>query len=146
MSELHQIILTSSFTILGGIIIFITGQVVVRFLIEPIQEQYKVIGRIASSLLFYANVYANPGFVAKEFSDETTESLRRHASDLISSTRMIPLYRLWEVLGVSPKSEEIKQAFKDLIFLANSTHTGSTEWNIGARRRIEKSLHIEMVP
>src|SRR5687768_13838110 len=58
MSEELKIILTSSFTILGGIIIFVVGQVVAKFIIEPLYEQSKLIGEIANSLIYYANAGA----------------------------------------------------------------------------------------
>ncbi len=144
ITQFHQIALTSSLTILGGIFVLVAGQVVIRFLIEPLQEQCKVIGRIASDLVFYARFYANPGLVEKEFSDRTMEVLRRHASDLKAVNRMIPFYGLWALLGRNPTRNEVKQASKDLIFLSNATgDTGRSEWNRGARKRIEKALHIE---
>jgi hypothetical protein len=58
MSELFKIILTSSLTIFGGILVFVIGQVVVKFIIEPLHEQAKLIGEIANSLIFFANVGA----------------------------------------------------------------------------------------
>lgn len=62
MSELFKIILTSSLTILGGILVFVIGQVVVKFILEPLHEQAKLIGEIANSLIFFANV--GPGLVS----------------------------------------------------------------------------------
>src|SRR5688572_8306196 len=58
MSEELKIILTSSLTILGGIIVFVAGQVVTKFIIEPLYEQSKLIGEIANSLTYYANAGA----------------------------------------------------------------------------------------
>jgi hypothetical protein len=58
MSETLKIVLTSSFTILGGIIVFVVGQVVTKFIIEPLYEQSKLIGEIANSLIYYANAGA----------------------------------------------------------------------------------------
>ncbi len=63
--------LTASITILGGFIVFVLGQIVVKFFIEPIHEQSKTIGEIAYSLIFYANLYSNPG---NSFPDERKEA------------------------------------------------------------------------
>lgn len=55
MSEVYKIILTSLSTILGGIIIFTVSQIVMKFVIEPLHEQSKLIGEIAYSLIYHAN-------------------------------------------------------------------------------------------
>lgn len=55
MSEVLQIALTSGFTILGGIVVFVVGQIVAKFVIEPLYEQSKLIGEIANSIIYYAN-------------------------------------------------------------------------------------------
>lgn len=39
-------LLTSSLTILGGVVVFSLSQIVQKFLIEPVHEQAKVIGEI----------------------------------------------------------------------------------------------------
>ena len=54
MSEALKI----AFTALGAVIVFVIGEIVVKFLIEPIQEQKKLIGEIAGSIIFYSNVGA----------------------------------------------------------------------------------------
>jgi hypothetical protein len=45
-------------TILGGITIFVGGQILIKFIIEPFYEQSKLIGEIANSLIYYANAGA----------------------------------------------------------------------------------------
>ncbi|MFN6188908.1 MAG: hypothetical protein ACK460_22975, partial [Microcystis sp.] len=70
MSELFKIILTSSLTVIGGIIVLVVGQIITKFFIEPIHEQAKAIGEIAYSLTMYSNVYGNPGILKREKMDE----------------------------------------------------------------------------
>ena len=53
MSETLKIVLTSSRTILGGIVVFVVGQVITKFVIEPMHERSKLIGEIANSLIYY---------------------------------------------------------------------------------------------
>ncbi len=55
---MSDIFITSGLTILGGIIIFVGGQILTKFIIEPFYEQSKLIGEIANSLIYYANVGA----------------------------------------------------------------------------------------
>ena len=60
MSELFKILLTSFLTVFSGTVVFVAGQNVSRFFIEPIHEQRRLIGEIAYVLIFYAPFYAIP--------------------------------------------------------------------------------------
>ena len=42
MSELFKIVLTSSITVLSGILVFVGGQLIAKFFIEPIHEQRRL--------------------------------------------------------------------------------------------------------
>jgi len=44
-----------------GVAIFVLGQVLLRFLVEPIQEQRRIIGEIASALVYLANIQDSTG-------------------------------------------------------------------------------------
>jgi hypothetical protein len=174
MSELLKIVLTSSLTVLGGIIVFVTGQIVVKFLIEPFHNYKKLVGEIADSLVYYANVgpvvhdlYLQQLEDAVELENprsEMTEKrlkmiierdwermdlaqnvLRQQASQLMGATNTIPLYKLWAFLRILPKQEEIIKASSNLIGFSNST--GSfRDRDIGKRQKdIAKYLHIKVL-
>ena len=148
MSEPFKIALTA----LGGVIVFVIGQVVVKFIIEPIYEQKKLIGEIVGSLHFYYNVGARveqhyydqikalneSDDPAKEIvidrykdilkshwsrSDEASKVLRQQASELLGKTHAIPLYRLWSFLGRVPKLDDVVEVSTELTGMANSTHS-----------------------
>lgn len=120
MSEPLKIILTSSLTVIGGIIVFVSGQIITKFLIEPIYAQANAIGEIAYSLTMYSNIYGNAGVVKQEKMYEASESLRKCASQLLAKTYSLKLYWLWENLCVVPKFSAIDLASKRLIGLSNS--------------------------
>jgi hypothetical protein len=61
MSELDKILLTSGLTIAGGFLVYVFGQIATRFLIDPYHEYRKTVGEIADTLVYYANIYMNPG-------------------------------------------------------------------------------------
>jgi hypothetical protein len=139
ISQVSQIFLTSGLTIFGGLLVLILGQIIQRFFIEPIQEQSKVIGKIASDLSFYANVYSNPGFVNKEMQDEASKSLRQVASELRGVSQTIPWYGLWAFLRFVPKHKNIIRASANLIGLSNGLYDkrgpGHTASSIDNRRK-----------
>ncbi|MFN4857260.1 MAG: hypothetical protein ACK5EU_02905 [Pseudanabaena sp.] len=119
MSELFKIILTSSLTVIGGIIVLVVGQIITKFFIEPIHEQAKAIGEIAYSLTMYSNVYGNPGILKREKMDEASTSLRKCAGQLLARTYALKPYWFWEKLGVVRKFDAVELASKRLIGLSN---------------------------
>lgn len=52
MSDLERILLTSALTILGVVVVLVMGQLLSKFLIEPIHELRKVVGEVRFSLAF----------------------------------------------------------------------------------------------
>ena len=126
MSEEFRIVLTACLTAFGtvvsGAVIFVFGQLVGKFFIEPIHEQSKLIGEIANSLIIYADLYANPGTGRPEAMDEAATVFRQQASQLRVTSRSIPWYGLWVFLRFVPKRVNIIEASRNLIGLSNSIH------------------------
>lgn len=80
-------VVTAALTALFAVIVFVAGQLAQRFILEPIQEQRKIIGEIAFSLLFHANVMdmarrANSGLIQIEEPIEVAKTLRSLAGRL----------------------------------------------------------------
>ncbi|RLI83991.1 hypothetical protein DRP07_02495 [Archaeoglobales archaeon] len=142
MSEEFKIVLTSALTILGGIFVYTTGQIISKFFIEPIHDQSRCIGDISDSLIFYANQFSNPGVGKPEKMDETQKVLRQRASQLTSKTHVINCYKLFELLGIVPKRSAVIEASRSLIKLSNSVHEGDGAKNDELREKIENLLNI----
>ena len=86
MSEGLKIALTA----VAGIIVFVLGQIVAKLFIEPIQEQWKLRGKIVHALSYYSMLDKQkaPPEVVKEW----TLTLRDLASQL-QATTAIPAYK-----------------------------------------------------
>jgi hypothetical protein len=146
MSELLKITLTA----VGGVTVFVIGQLVAKFLIELIHEQRKLIGEIAATIIFYSNVgagveqhyfdqikaidksedpqkeilierYKNILTSHWARSDEAATTLRRQATELLGKTHAIPFYGLLSRLRQVLKLENITAASSELIGMSNST-------------------------
>jgi hypothetical protein len=146
--ELFKIFLTSSLTIIGGVTIFVIGQIILRFIIEPILELNKLRGEIAFSLIFYANVYINPpaNLVFPEdrkLLDNIQEVLRKLASQLCPRASVIPLFKIWELLKIVPNFDNFAAATTELIGLSNSIHEPNVDFNKIRREKIKKLLNIK---
>lgn len=154
---------TVATTVISGVSIFILGQIIIRFILDPLMEFRRVQGEIASSLTFYAAVggeameeYYLRGLKTAEDSDASHKAiiierykdllrkhwsksddaqltLRRQASELLSKASAIPGYKLLSFLKVVPSMENIIDASAQLIGMSNSVHRGE---NFG--ERIEK--------
>jgi hypothetical protein len=142
------IVLTSMVTILGGVTIFVLGQIILKFYIEPIQQFRLHIGKITDALIFYANLYSNPGTNVKEQVKEASNEIRKLASELISTSAVVPLYRTWSSLKIIPKLKNIKEARSNLIGLSNSlfsSQNNSQESKFN-RERVEKIITTLNLP
>ena len=157
MSELEKILLTSGLTIIGGVFIFVIGQLLSKFLIEPIYEQRKIIRAIADDLLFYAMLYeagdssaweketGSDPFLRKRIAAE--EKMELHISNLMVNTYAIPFYKLWEALGLVRSKADINKAGRGLSILSTSIVSGNQALNMKARDNIAEALDfIELFP
>jgi hypothetical protein len=142
MSDLVKILLTSGLTIFGGFVVYVFGQIATRFLIDPYHEYRKTVGEIADTLVYYANVYMNPGSSDRERMDEASKILRQKASLLRVRAYAIPRYACFVKLRLVPPLELIAKASAALIGLSNNVHSGNFEHNEKRLDEIIKALRL----
>jgi len=118
MSEGLKIALTA----VVGITVFIVGQIIMKWFIEPIQEQRKLIGEIAHALKFYKNY--DKQVTKPEQIREGRAKFRNLASDLDRSICLIPLYPILDFFRVVRKRKDILAAGPQLIGISNSLGEG----------------------
>ncbi len=117
---INSAILTSLLTIIGGVVIFVTGQLLLKFFIEPLHELRAHIGRIVHSLIYYGDIISNPGCVRQEAAEAASLALRTLAGDLVAKTYVVPCYMIAHVLRLLPKKKNIFGTHTELIGLSNS--------------------------
>ena len=156
MLEIAKIFLTATVAAIFGLLIF-TLQ---RFLLDPISEQAKAIGRIGFALIFYAERYANPLDTKKADQPsistvqryiEAKEELRRCASELAATSNAIRCRRLFCVLGLSPSKEATTETIGLLIGISNALFDrhavlGSAVSNSKAADAVRVLLKLNRVP
>lgn len=130
-------------TIISGVAVFVLGQIALKLFVDPWQRQRECVAHIAYILLYYANVYSNPGVVTKEKNDEASVETRRAASELVASSYRIPCYSFVSKSQMFPTLETINEVRKQLIGLSNSTHDGDPLTN-GAR--VDKIRTLLRIP
>jgi len=146
MTELQKIILTPCLTIFGGVVVIVGGQIIIKFFIEPIHDQFRLIGEIDFSLIFYANLYLNPGpgqtAEETEKRDQASQKLRQQSSQLRARTRAIQLHGLWEFLRLVLKRTDVMKASYLLMLLSHFPHQDDALKNHERQKEIQKLLKI----
>src|SRR5215218_9681837 len=134
---------------------FVITQSVLRFVIEPIQEQRKLIGEVAHALVLYGNAYIDTGMEEypgkkgpdehREYVLEAKKALRVLAGRLRSSLWSIPFYRGFAWLRLVPRGSDVVAASMALIgwsnvLISNDAVRRSNHF----RDRITEKLGIEL--
>ena len=136
-------------TVFAGVAVFVLGQIVLKLVIDPVQQLKRTIGEVSFALAFYANVYTNPGIPKPELMDEASTKLRQLACQVAADLRVIPLYRHVRLLFALPSYENILSAQASLIGLSNGVfgtiHNGLAV-NITKSQTVADALGIRIPP
>ncbi|BCV64337.1 hypothetical protein [Shewanella algae] len=111
--------MTVFLTVFAGALTFVVGQLVLKLIIEPVQELNKTISKIAYDLIKLANVFANPTSITDDKMASACQIMREHSSSLHASLYLVPKYRLMYKLFGLPPEDKILEATKQLIRLYN---------------------------
>lgn len=122
--------LTVFFTVLSGVITFVIGQLLVKLVIDPVQELKKTIGQISHSMIEHANVIANPGVPNADVMKETSKHLRQLSSQLHGHLYLVPLYKATAWFFRLPTKERILVSSGAVIGLSNSVFRASPSEHI----------------
>ena len=91
MDDLTKILLTSSLTAIGAVVVFVASQILAKLIIEPIHDLKKALGEIRYALVFHAQAIMTP-VGDREREDKASEALRKLACDLRSKVEAVPFY------------------------------------------------------
>ena len=107
-------------TVLSGVITFVIGQLIVKLVIDPVQEMKKTIGQVSHSMIERANVIANPGVPSDDVMSETSKHLRQLSSQLQAHLYLVPQYQTIAKIFGLPSKDKVLIASGSLIGLSNS--------------------------
>ena len=107
------------YTVLSGTSVFVLGQILQKFILEPFQEYKKTIGRIDNRLKFYSNILTNAGFTRKIIV-EVTDAMRNLSCDLEANYKQIPFNQLFVNLKLLESKKDMATAAQGLIFVSNA--------------------------
>jgi hypothetical protein len=135
-------------TVLSGTFVFVFGQIILQFVIVPVQEFLKTIAAISNARIEHAHVTANPGSLTAERIDETSRHLRKLSAQLHSNLFLVRPYFPVSYVFKLPSRKQVLQASKSLIGLSNSVFSASNEktyqWNAERWENICDALSIQI--
>jgi len=120
MTDIEKIIWGGIF----GLAVYVAGQILSKFFIEPLHELKKSAGEVRFNLAFHATTIHTPIGRTKERSDEARIALLKNSCDLISKLHAVPFYSVTRFLsfGVLPCKKAIESAAVQLRGLSTYVH------------------------
>ena len=146
MSEVAKIALTALATIIVGVIVYVAGQLVSKLVLDPLQEQRKVIGDIHVALEFWTRELVSlmpyPAGRTEE-RDRAEKEFRVYASRLVATTSGIArwLYRVALWLG-APRPDDVRLAARELIGLSNNLYSETATRREDAQANRQRMANI----
>jgi len=137
--------MTVFLTVFSGVITFVLGQLVIKLLVDPVQDFRKAVADIALVLIEYANVYANPGVAGSEIEKKVSEEFRRLSSRLNAQMYLIPCYPITAKIFGLPSRKKVVDAASNLIGLSNGVFQSASNQvlvNVERADKIRKALGI----
>lgn len=149
--------MTVFLTIFAGVCVYVIGQLIMKLVIEPLQQHRETIGKVASFLIYHANRFTSPGIpqvlieqgdekqirARKARLEEMHEAGRNLATELVVRTQAIPCYSWIERIGWATARSEIAEAQRGLFFITNNLFTaGQGIPNYEQAKAIEAALGI----
>jgi hypothetical protein len=142
------------YIIIAGVIIFVVGEIIVKIVIDPVQELKRVIADIAFKLIHYSHVYKiapsqdasredAQKSVDPEKLEQAADEYRKLASMLNAGYRLVPFYAIAKLLFFLPKEADIIDARNELIEMSEEIFAAPKSFVISERRKnIEKKLKV----
>ena len=142
------------YIILAGVIIYVLGEIIVKIVIDPVQELKRVIAEIAFKLIHYSHVFKlassdEPGgeaageAIGREKLEEAADEYRRLASMLNAAYRLVPFYPLTKLMFFLPKEADIIEARNSLLEMSEEIFAAPKSFVISERRKsIQKLLKV----
>ncbi len=145
---ISQTLQTSVITIIGGVTIFVLGQVFLKFFIEPIHQLRAHIGKITHLLIYHSDVFLSIGELnALDQTRNASQDFRKAGSELLARSHVIHWYGLWSILKILPKKDDIFHAHIEVIGLSNGVLNSVPKHNTKRLESIKRylSLHPKLL-
>jgi len=109
-------------TIIAGVSVYVLGQIIIKFIVEPILEFRSLLGRVTQFFL------RNQGeMISAEGSESTRNEVFMLASELLQKRQSIIWYSRLSVIYGLPSSNKVLNAARSMNQIGNRVRTGKEE-------------------
>jgi hypothetical protein len=130
-------------TVLGGVTVYVLGQIAVVFYVTPIQQLWRIFGHIQHQLTYFAPAYLSPGSGPN---DDASKEFRNCAAQLRACAFAVCHYDRFAAWGIVPPRDSIERASSNLLGLSNGVGPGADPaHNQKYRRNVEDALDLPPV-
>ena len=96
---------TAALTILGGVSVYVAGQLLSKLFIDPLQNLRKTIGETRFNLAFHDGEIYTPISRTPEKSDNALDALMKNSCDLLANLQTISPYCVASMFRVAPAAQ-----------------------------------------
>jgi len=141
---MEQGLITAGLTVLVGVIVFVSQQIIERFFVAPLSEFRQTLADVSYNMIYYANIYTSPGIGEDDAQVKASEKLRDSAAKLISTSYMINGYTILWLLRRIPSRRQVNEAANLIIMLSNSAFRGDVQQIEAWSKRVSKLLRLHI--
>ena len=140
-------LVTAGLTTMLGFFAFVLGQLALKLVVEPIQEQARLVGKVTHALTYYRDVGRHSPPAGQPDPERIAESKRVYkelAAELRMNQRVIPWYWLFFRLPFVLSEERVRRASAALMVLSIIAHKDPAAEDVSQyRREVQVSLGID---
>lgn len=102
------------YTVISGTLVFVFGQTIQKFILEPILKRREVLGKIHVFCKYYINIFvsSSPNSVPEKKKQKIHRIFRKLSCDFASINKQIPFYFIF--------NRYLNTITSDLIYLSNT--------------------------
>ncbi|MFW6253922.1 MAG: hypothetical protein ACOC41_03240 [Chitinivibrionales bacterium] len=144
MTDIEKIVLGG----LAGVTVYVIGQLLSKFLIEPLHELRKVVGEVRFNLAFHAPTIHTSIGRSKETSEAVRQALMKSSCDLIAKLYAVPGFTIFRHLsfGALPNRKDVETAAVQLRGLSTYVHEEGDKANASIEILNKRVAMIESLP
>ena len=137
-------------TVFTGTCTYVMGQIIVKLILEPVQELRKTIGQVSHMLIEHGSEIHTPGIADEAVIQGVSDKLAMMSAQLNAHLYLVPAYGLTAWVFRLPSRDDVLTASSALMGLANSVfpskNTRIFESNIRKKELVCDKLKIYLPP
>jgi hypothetical protein len=113
-------------TIISGVTIFVTGQLIIKLVIEPVHALKTAFAEVSQGLLINAPFIYNPSAINDTQRNIVKERMLALSGQVRAKLMLVPAYQFWRHVFFLPKEARVHEAAQNLVAIGNWVYSNSS--------------------